>query len=211
MQFFTILLLIPVLESCGWILQHSSTHTVTPFLFPKGSGRPINFQLSASRLDSGEKKLRLLYPPSEAYTNGRIQVDSIHNLYYEVHGMRDNSSEPSLNALFLHGGPGAGCFPNHARFFDPERYRIVLLDQRGSGKSHIRGDARNNTLAHLVDDCETLRLELGISRWDVVLGGSWGATLAIGYAQSYPDAVGGIILRGVCLLRTREVDYLFSK
>jgi proline iminopeptidase len=209
MQFFTVLLLILVLESCGWILQHSSTHTgtasttSTPFPYPK---RP----LSGSRLDSDETNLRVLYPPSEAYTNGTIQVDYIHNLYYEMHGMRDNSSEPPLNALFLHGGPGAGCFPTHARFFDPERYRIVLLDQRGSGKSHIRGDARNNTLAHLVHDCETLRLELGISRWDVVLGGSWGTTLAIAYAQSYPDSVGGIILRGVCLLRTCEVDWLFS-
>ena len=210
MRFFTILLLILVLESSGWIPQHSSSHTVTPFAFPTKCGRPINFQLSASRLDSDEKELRILYPPSEAYTNGSIQVDSIHNLHYEVHGMRDNSSEPLLNALFLHGGPGAGCFPNHARFFDPERYRIVLLDQRGSGKSRMRGDARNNTLAHLVDDCETLRLELGIGRWDVVLGGSWGATLAISYAQSYPDSVGGIILRGVCLLRTCEVDWLFS-
>jgi proline iminopeptidase len=154
--------------------------------------------------------LRELYPPSVAFQNGTIQVDEIHCLSYEIYGKQDETSGKPPVALFLHGGPGAGCFPTHARFFDPDRYQIVLLDQRGSGKSQPRGEVRNNTLGHLVEDCETLRQTLGIKRWDVVLGGSWGTTLAIAYAQSFPESVRALILRGVCLLRTSEVDWLFS-
>jgi pimeloyl-ACP methyl ester carboxylesterase len=117
-----------------------------------------------------------------------------------------------LTALFLHGGPGAGCSPDHARFFDPEVYRVVLLDQRGSGRSEPRGEAFvNNTLLHLVRDCEALRIGLGIGRWDVVLGGSWGSTLAVAYAQEHPRSVRSLLLRGVCLLRQSEVDWLTSR
>ena len=152
--------------------------------------------------------LRGLYPPSTAYINGTIAVDEIHTLYYELHGRggekeRDpnNSKEtPIRNALFLHGGPGAGCFPNHARFFDPKKYRVVLFDQRGAGRSTPRGEIRQNTLLDIIYDCERLRFHLGIPRWDVVLGGSWDATVAVAYAQEFPNSLCSVVLRGVCLM-----------
>jgi proline iminopeptidase len=195
----------------GWTLRTKSIH---PRLSIRSSPTDHVFVAASprgTRLFSNESGLRVLYPPSDAYMNGTIQVDA-HEIFYEVHGkaMDDTSTETPLTCLFLHGGPAAGCTPTHARFFDPERYRIVLLDQRGSGKSKPLGETKNNTLGHLVQDCETLRQELGIRRWDVILGGSWGVTLALAYAQTFPRSVAAMILRGVCLLRTCEVDYLFS-
>ncbi len=154
-------------------------------------------------------KLRTLYPPLEAHRNGTLKVDKVHILFYQEYG-QDSMNENALTALFLHGGPGAGCFPNHARFFDPDKYRIVLLDQRGCGQSTPRGEVQGNTLHHLVYDCELIRKELGIQVWDVILGGSWGTTLAIAYAQTYPERVRSIVLRGVCLMRPGEIDWLFS-
>lgn len=169
---------------------------------------------------------RVLYPPSTAHRNGTLKVDDVHTLYYEVHGRKTPGEEddgkpladstrrrrrtPPKTALFLHGGPGAGCFPNHARFFDPDVYRIVLFDQRGSGKSVPRGEIRNNTLSLLVDDCEALRAALEIDAWDVVLGGSWGSTLALSYAQTFPERVRSMVLRGVCLMRPEEINWLFG-
>ena len=134
-----------------------------------------------------------------------MPVSSIHNISYYLYGNPDG--EP---ALFLHGGPGAGCFPNHARFFDPSQYRIVLVDQRGCGNSVPRGEVQENTLSHLIQDCESLRKHLDIEKWKVVLGGSWGTTLALAYAQEYPFNVGALVLRGVCLFRTKEIDWLFG-
>ena len=164
--------------------------------------------------------LRGLYPPSVAHTNGTLAVDDIHTLYYEIHG-RDGDrhsqdhpqqqESPFLNALFLHGGPGAGCIPNHARFFPPDRYRIILLDQRGCGHSTPRGEVQQNTLMDIVRDCERLRHHLSISQFDVVMGGSWGCTVALAYAQTFPDSIRSIVLRGVCSMRSVEVDWLFSK
>ncbi len=167
---------------------------------------------------------RDLFPASDRITNGTLRVDSTHTLYYEIHG------RGPLQALFLHGGPGAGCFPNHARFFDPEKYTVVLVDQRGSGKSTPKGCVYENTLDHLVEDCERLRRHLlsllppnatgnngngnrnGSSNqpWDVVLGGSWGATLGLAYAQKHPSSLRSLILRGICALRPSEIDWLFS-
>ncbi|CAB9524773.1 Proline iminopeptidase [Seminavis robusta] len=159
--------------------------------------------------------LRELYPASTARYNGTLSVDSIHTLYYEVHGNNDNNNDgtPQRAALFLHGGPGAGCTANHARFFDPDLYdTIVLFDQRGCGKSTPRGMVHNNTLEHLIQDCESLRQHiLGVHGvWHTILGGSWGSTLAIAYAQEYPQCVKSLVLRGVCLLRPAEVDWLFT-
>jgi len=157
--------------------------------------------------------LRGLYPPSHSSSvrNGTLAVDDVHTLYYELHG-----SGPLL-ALFLHGGPGAGCNARHATFFDTANlYTVVLLDQRGSGRSTPRGETGRNTLLDLVDDCERLRRNLRLSSdhngscWDVVLGGSWGATLAIAYAARYPNSVRSLILRGVCLMRKAEIDWLFA-
>jgi proline iminopeptidase len=183
----------------GSALERQRHRSKAHMLAPPSSTR-------SSTVSAEHVGLRGLYPPSRAFSNGTLQVDDIHTLYYEEHGKKS----PALHALFLHGGPGAGCFPNHARFFDPDLYHIVLLDQRGAGRSTPSGEFRQNTLLHLVEDCETLRKHLNIRRWDVVLGGSWGVTLAVAYAQSYPDSVRSLVLRGVCLLRTREVDWLFS-
>lgn len=170
--------------------------------------------------------LRGLYPPSTAYANGTLAVDDMHTLYWEVHGRGgpkddDNNNDeknqkPLLNALFLHGGPGAGCFPNHARFFDPNVYRIVLFDQRGAGRSTPRGQVAQNTLLDIVHDCERLRVHLLESEqqqnscWDVVMGGSWGTTVAVAYAQEFPTRMRALVLRGICLMRPQEVDWLFS-
>ncbi|CAI5508959.1 unnamed protein product [Closterium sp. Naga37s-1] len=109
----------------------------------------------------------------------------------------------------LHGGPGAGCWPNHARFFDPAAYRIVLCDQRGAGKSTPAGCVVENRTDLLVGDLEAVREHLKVDRWAVVLGGSWGTTLALAYAQAHPGRVAGMVLRGVCLLRRREIDWFY--
>ncbi|CAI7910724.1 unnamed protein product, partial [Closterium sp. NIES-53] len=109
----------------------------------------------------------------------------------------------------LHGGPGAGCWPNHARFFDPAAYRIVLCDQRGAGKSTPAGCVVDNRTELLVGDMEAVREHLKVDRWAVVLGGSWGTTLALAYAQAHPGRVAGMVLRGVCLLRRREIDWFY--
>lgn len=164
-------------------------------------------QQSETNTAHQKEELRTLYPALEANANGTIAVDDMHTIFYQEYGQNATNA---LTALFLHGGPGAGCNANHARFFDPAKYRIVLLDQRGCGLSTPRGQTERNTLQYLVDDCEALRIELGIEKWDVILGGSWGTTLAIAYAQTYPSNVGSIVLRGVCLLRLSEVDWLFS-
>lgn len=152
--------------------------------------------------------LRTLYPTTNATNNGTLDVDSTHTLYYEQY---NNPPNTSLNALFLHGGPGAGCFPNHARFFSPDHYRVTLLDQRGCGRSTPKGETANNTLTHLVQDIESLRIHLGYEKWDLILGGSWGTTLALAYSQTYPERVGSMVLRGVCLFRQAEIDWLFAR
>jgi len=156
---------------------------------------------------SSSSSLRTLYPPLSPYNSGtQLQVDSIHTLVYQEYGNKEG-----IPALFLHGGPGAGCFPKHAQFFDPEVYRIVLVDQRGCGQSTPLGEVRrNNTLSHLIEDCEVLRTKLSIDKWGVVLGGSWGSTLALAYAQAYPLQIQSLVLRGVCLMRTEEINYLFG-
>ncbi len=126
------------------------------------------------------------------------------------------SGSGGLTALFLHGGPGAGCFPNHVRFFSPLLYEtVVLLDQRGCGRSTPQGRIEENTLELLVEDVEKLRGHLldeseEIRPWDVILGGSWGCTLALAYAHAYPNHVRAMVLRGICLFRPREIDWLFG-
>jgi len=144
-----------------------------------------------------------LYPPSQAYDTGYLDVGEGHALYYEVSG--NPAGKP---ALFLHGGPGGGCYPDHRRLFDPARYRVVLFDQRGCGKSTPKSDIAANSTWRLVEDIEKLRQHLGIER-SVVLGGSWGATLALLYAQTHPERVEALILRGVFTARKREIDWLY--
>ncbi|MEJ1964699.1 MAG: prolyl aminopeptidase [Gammaproteobacteria bacterium] len=141
------------------------------------------------------------YPPIEPYRHGMLVVDSIHTIYWEECG-----NPAGVPVIFLHGGPGAGCNPNHRRFFDPQRYRIVLFDQRGAGRSTPHGEVTNNTPAHLVADIEALRQMLGVTTWHV-FGGSWGATLALVYSQAHPEACLSVTLRGVFLMRGSEVEW----
>ncbi|KAL3694120.1 hypothetical protein R1sor_007771 [Riccia sorocarpa] len=146
-----------------------------------------------------------LYPNSKAHDRGELKVSDLHTLYYEVHG-----NPKGRPVVFLHGGPGAGCTERHARFFDPEHYRIVLFDQRGCGKSTPRGCLEENTTWELVEDIEKLREHLKVSKW-MVMGGSWGTTLALAYAQKHPSAVAAMVLRGVCMLRQQELDWLYKQ
>lgn len=146
-----------------------------------------------------------LYPPIEPYAVHQIAVDSVHRLYVEECGRPDG-----LPALFLHGGPGAGCEPAHRRFFDPTRYRIVLFDQRGCGRSTPHAELTANTTWHLVADIERIRVELGIERW-LVFGGSWGSTLALAYAETHPERVAALVVRGIFLCREAEVRWFYQE
>lgn len=145
------------------------------------------------------------YPPIDPYAIGALEAGDGHTLYWETCGNPEGKP-----ALFLHGGPGGGCSTDNRRLFDPERYRIVLFDQRGAGRSKPIGSLDNNTTPHLIADIERLRAFLGITQFHCVLGGSWGATLALAYAQSHPECVKNLVLRGVFTARQREVDWLYG-
>jgi proline iminopeptidase len=149
--------------------------------------------------------MRTMYPEIEPYRTHRIAVDDRHTLYVEECG-----NPQGLPVVFLHGGPGAGLSPYHRRFFDPARYRIVLFDQRGAGRSTPFADLTDNTTWHLVADIETIREKFGIERW-VVFGGSWGSTLALAYAQTHSDRVLGLVLRGIFLCRPEEIRWYYEE
>jgi len=149
-------------------------------------------------------RLRELYPPIEPYRTGRLPVTGGHDLYFEESG--NPRGKP---VVFLHGGPGGGTDPKMRRFFDPKRYRIVLFDQRGCGKSRPRASLVENTTWRLVEDIERLREHLGIERWQV-FGGSWGSTLALAYAQTHPGRVTELVLRGIFLLRRWELEWFYQ-
>ena len=142
--------------------------------------------------------MRTLYPPITPYREHTLPVDALHTLHVEECGTPDG-----IPVVYLHGGPGAGISPTHRRFFDPRRYRIVLIDQRGSGRSTPFGELRDNTTQHLVADIEKVREHLGVERW-LIYGGSWGSTLSLAYAQAHPDRATGLIVRGVFLGREEE-------
>jgi proline iminopeptidase len=147
---------------------------------------------------------RELYPPVEPIRTGYLDVDSGHRLYYEECGNPDGKP-----VVFLHGGPGGGCTPAMRRFWNPDVYRIVLFDQRGSGQSTPHASLDNNTTWDLVNDIEILRAALQVKRWQV-FGGSWGSTLALAYAQAHPDRVTEIVLRGIFMLRKKEIDWFYQ-
>ena len=149
--------------------------------------------------------MRLLYPEIKPYKEHSIIVDMPHRIYVEESG-----NPRGIPVLFLHGGPGAGCEPFHRRFFDPEKYRIILFDQRGCGRSVPHGSLKNNTTQDLINDIERIRKQLDVSQW-VLFGGSWGSTLALLYAQACPDQVMGLILRGVFLCRQRDIDWFYQE
>jgi len=144
------------------------------------------------------------YPPIKAYDSGFLKVSSLHELYYEQSGNPDGKP-----VVFLHGGPGGGTDPKMRQFFDPKRYRIVLFDQRGCGKSKPSASLVDNTTWHLVSDIEAIREHLGIERWQV-FGGSWGSTLALAYAQKHAQRVTELVLRGIFLLRRFELDWFYQ-
>lgn len=146
----------------------------------------------------------MLFPEIKPYATHRLAVTAPHVLYVEECG--DAGGVP---AVFLHGGPGAGCEEYHRRFFDPARYRIVLFDQRGCGRSTPHASLDGNTTQALVADMEAIREHLGIERW-LVFGGSWGSTLALVYAQTHPQRVLGLILRGIFLCRPQEIHWFYQ-
>lgn len=146
-----------------------------------------------------------LYPPLEPYASGMLQVSDLHTLYWETSG--NPRGKP---VVFLHGGPGGGTEPKYRRFFNPEKYRIVLVDQRGCGKSTPHASLVDNTTWDLVADIERLRESLGIARWQV-FGGSWGSTLALAYAQTHPGRVSELVLRGIFLLRAKEIAWFYQE
>lgn len=142
-----------------------------------------------------------LFPEIEPHATGRLDLDGRHSMYWETSGNPDG-----LPVLFLHGGPGSGASPSHRRFFDPARYRIVIFDQRGSGRSTPLGDITDNTTPHLVADIERLRMHLAVERW-LVFGGSWGSTLALAYGEAHPERCAGFVLRGIFLCRRSEIEW----
>lgn len=149
-------------------------------------------------------ELRTLYPEIEPYASGTLAVSPLHTLYYEQAG--NPQGKP---VVCLHGGPGAGFSPKMRRFFDPEKYRIILFDQRGCGRSTPHAELTDNTTWHLVADIEALRTHLGIERWQV-FGGSWGSTLALAYAQTHPARVSELVLRGIFMLRRSELEWFYQ-
>ena len=149
--------------------------------------------------------MRTLYPSIEPFDTGHLQVSERHRLYYEQCG--NPKGKP---VVILHGGPGGGCSPKMRRFHDAERYRIILFDQRGSGRSTPHADLVDNTTWDLVDDIEALREHLGIARWQV-FGGSWGSTLALAYAQKHPGPVTELVLRGIFMLRRWELEWFYQE
>jgi proline iminopeptidase len=154
---------------------------------------------------AGQKRAsQLLYPPVDPFDQRIIDVGDGHSVYVEQCG--DPNGIP---VVVLHGGPGGGCSPAMRRYFDPREFRVVLFDQRGCGRSRPHASVSANTTWHLVADIETIRKQLGIERW-VLFGGSWGATLALIYAQSHPDRVAYLVLRGVFLMTQAELDWFYG-
>ena len=147
---------------------------------------------------------RTLYPSLEPYDHGFLEVGDGHTVYYEQCGNADGKP-----ALFVHGGPGGGGDIGARRFFDPSGYRIVVFDQRGAGRSRPEASLSDNTTWHLVADMELLRERLSIEQW-LVFGGSWGSTLSLAYAQRHPNAVSELVLRGIFLLRKKELDWFYQ-
>src|SRR5690606_11864718 len=152
-----------------------------------------------------EAGMRMLYPDIAPFDTGMLPVDGRHRLYYEQCG--NPRGKP---VVLLHGGPGGGCNTKMRCFHDPARYRIVLFDQRGAGRSTPHADLVDNTTWHLVDDIEALRRQLGIDRWQV-FGGSWGSTLALAYAQKHPGQVTELVLRGIFMLRRWELEWFYQE
>ncbi|MFV8572383.1 prolyl aminopeptidase [Marinobacter sp. SBS5] len=146
-----------------------------------------------------------LYPEIQPYARHRLAVDDVHELYLEESGNPEGTP-----VLVVHGGPGGGCEDYHRRFFDAERCRIILLDQRGAGRSTPLAELEGNCTANLVADMEAVRQFLGVDRW-LLFGGSWGSTLSLVYAQAHPERVLGLVLRGIFLCRPRDIQWFYQE
>lgn len=149
--------------------------------------------------------MRELYPAIEPYNQGKLKVSDLHTIYFEESG--NPNGKP---VVFLHGGPGGGTVPSYRQYFDANKWRIVMFDQRGCGKSTPHAELRQNTTWDLVSDIEALRTHLNIDRW-VVFGGSWGSTLALAYSETHSDRCKGLILRGIFLLRRKEISWFYQE
>lgn len=149
--------------------------------------------------------MRTLYPEIIPYAMHRLPVTPPHDLHVEECG-----NPEGIPVLFVHGGPGAGCEGYHRRFFDPRAYRIILFDQRGAGRSTPHAELEHNTTQDLVADMEAIRTHFGIERW-LVFGGSWGSTLSLVYAETHPERVLGLVLRGIFLCRPREIQWFYQE
>ncbi|MFC4892776.1 prolyl aminopeptidase [Pseudofrancisella aestuarii] len=145
-----------------------------------------------------------LYPQIEPYNSQFLKVSDIHTIYFEECG--NPNGKP---ALFIHGGPGGGIQPSYRQYFNPKKYRIILVDQRGCGKSTPFAELKENTTQHLIEDFELLRNKLKIHKW-MIFGGSWGSTLGLAYAQAYPEVVTELVLRGIFLGRKKEINWLYQ-
>lgn len=148
--------------------------------------------------------MRTYYPELEPYATGHLDTGDGHQVYWEMSG--NPQGKP---AIYLHGGPGSGSSPKHRRVFDPVRYRIMVFDQRGCGRSKPHASLDNNTTWHLVADIERLRTLMGVEQW-LVVGGSWGSTLALAYAETHPVRTSGLVLRGIFTLRRKELLWYYQ-
>src|SRR4028119_2521476 len=146
-----------------------------------------------------------LFPEIEPYDSGYLRVSDIHEIYYEQSGNREGSA-----VFFLHGGPGGSAGPASRRLYDPKKFRIVLHDQRGAGRSRPFADLRENTTQNLVEDTERLRRPLHTDDEILIVGGSWGATLALAYAEAHPERVAGMVLRGIYLGTREEMEHFYG-
>ena len=147
----------------------------------------------------------LMYPPIAPFKTGILDTGDGHQVYWELCGNPEGKP-----AVFLHGGPGSGCSADHRRLFDPARYCVLLFDQRGCGRSRPSASLANNTTWHLVADMELLRTLLGFDQW-LVFGGSWGSTLALAYAQTHPERVSALVVRGIFTLRQSELQWFYQE
>lgn len=186
------------------IREADPVQTAQPSPRQAGRPQPSDQATGFNRLKKNQP-MKDLYPDTEPYTTHRFAVGGVHELHVEECGRRDG-----VPVVFLHGGPGAGCERYHRRFFDPVRFRTVLFDQRGCGRSTPHAELSDNTTQHLVADIEFIRHRLGIERW-LVFGGSWGSTLALAYAETHPERVLGLVLRGIFLCRPAELHWFYQQ
>ncbi|MFL2490159.1 MAG: prolyl aminopeptidase [Candidatus Neomarinimicrobiota bacterium] len=146
-----------------------------------------------------------LFPNIEPFNTFHLPVSDLHTIYVEESGNKNGKP-----VIFLHGGPGGGVDPKYRRYFNPDKWRIIMFDQRGCGKSTPFAELKENTTWDLVDDIEKIRNHLSIEDW-VVFGGSWGSTLSLAYSQTYPNSCKGLILRGIFLVRKKEIDWFYQE